>query len=173
MDQTNVRMARPNEIERARTVLELSYGPYEAVMPAENWTRYRADILDIEGRTPPSELWVAERDGDIIGCVSYYPPGAAMSYPSEHPPELWPTEWAAFRLLGVDPSAAGGGVGRLLTEFCVRRAREQEAPAIGLHTTPFMTVARAMYQRMGFERAERFDFHPAPSIIVEAYRMPL
>ena len=34
------------------------------------------------------------------------------------------------------------------------------APVLGLHTTAPMKVARAMYERMGFERAPRYDFRP-------------
>jgi ribosomal protein S18 acetylase RimI-like enzyme len=52
--------------------------------------------------------------------------------------------------LVVDPPARGHGLGRALTEECIRRAQRDEAPIIGLHTTPIMTVALPMYLRMGF-----------------------
>ena len=44
---------------------------------------------------------------------------------------------------------------------------------LGLHTTEFIYIARAMYQRMGFVRAPQFDFRPVPELLVAAYRLNL
>ena len=85
----------------------------------------------------------------------------------------WPATWAGFRLLAVHPDARGRGVGRLLTEECIRRARETGRAAVGLHTTMLMNVARAMYERMGFVRIPEYDFFPIPSFRVMAYRLTL
>jgi GNAT superfamily N-acetyltransferase len=174
MSKLSVRLATTDaDLERARAVLAEAYAEYESFFPAENWTPYLADILDLEGRSEASELIVAEADDAIVACVSYFPPGAKMSYPSDSFSEHWPHEWAAFRLLAVDPAARGAGVGRLLTQGCIDRARGHKAPALGLHTTAPMGVARAMYERMGFERVPRFDFRPGPEVLVEAYRLLL
>jgi ribosomal protein S18 acetylase RimI-like enzyme len=166
----SIRPARDAEVEPARAVLSAAYGQYESAFPAENWAPYLADVLDIEKRAAVSELLVFERDGRVVGCVSYYPPGSRMSYPSEDFSTPWPADWAAIRLLAVDPVARKGGVGRALTEACVERASAVGAPAIGLHTTKEMDIARAMYERMGFERAPEYDFRPGPAILVEAYQ---
>jgi ribosomal protein S18 acetylase RimI-like enzyme len=165
--------AQPSEIEAAREVLRAAYSQYEAMFPPENWGPYLADILDVEGRSAVSELLIAEHNGGIVGCVSYYPPGAQMSYPSDDFSEHWPHDWAAIRLLAVDPSARGGGIGRALTQVCIERSVAAGAPAIGLHTTKEMAVAQSMYKRMGFERALEYDFRPGPAILVEAYRLML
>ena len=169
----SVRSARDSDMEPARTVLRSAYMEYKDWFPAENWEPYLADILDLEGRADASELLVAELDGRVVGCVSYFPPGAKTSYPTDSFSEHWPAPWSAFRLLAVDPSARGAGVGRRLTDACIERAREQRAPALGLHTTAPMSVARAMYERMGFEREPRYDFRPGPTVLVEAYRLLL
>ena len=42
---------------------------------------------------------------------------------------------------------------------------------LGLHTTEFMAVTRATYERMGFVRVPAFDFRPVPAIHVMAYRL--
>jgi predicted N-acetyltransferase YhbS len=173
MSEVSIRLARDADIEPARAVLKAAYAQYEASFPSENWTRYLADILDLEGRAAESELLVAERDGQIVGCVSYFPPGSKASYPSDAFSERWPDDWGAFRLLAVDPEAGRSGIGRRLTEECIERARALGAPALGLHTTALMSVARAMYERMGFERAPAYDFQPAPTVRVEAYRLLL
>lgn len=173
MSEVSIRLATDSEIEQARAVLGEAYVQYESAFPSANWERYLADILDLEGRADASELLVAERSGEIVACVSYFPPGAKMSYPSDSFSERWPAEWGAFRLLGVSPSARGSGVGRLLTEACIERARARQAPALGLHTTAPMAVARSMYERMGFERCPQYDFRPSPEVLVEAYRLLL
>lgn len=168
-----VRVAAQDSFEVARRVLRAAYLEYESAFPAENWAAYLQDILDLEGRSDASELLIAERDGRLVGCVSYFPPGSKASYPSDSYSERWPDDWSAIRLLAVDPDVRGGGVGRRLTDACVDRARTQGAPSLGLHTTAPMAIARAMYERMGFERAPRFDFRPGPSVLVEAYELPL
>jgi GNAT superfamily N-acetyltransferase len=168
-----IRVADDSDIEPARVVLKAAYAEYESAFPAANWAPYLADILDLEGRADASILVVAELDGRVVGCVSYFPSGAKAAYPSDAVSAHWPPEWSAFRLLAVDPSARGAGVGRRLTIACIERAREQSAPAVGLHTTAPMGVARAMYERMGFERAPRYDFRPGPTVLVEAYRLLL
>ena len=173
MSGVTSRNASPEDVELARSVLEAAYVEYESAFPAANWTRYLADILDLEGRAAESELLVAELEGRLVGCVSYFPPGAKASYPSDAFSEHWPSDWAAFRLLAVDPAARGSGVGRHLTQACIERARLAGAPAVGLHTTAPMQVARSMYERMGFERAPRYDFRPGPEVLVEAYRLLL
>jgi GNAT superfamily N-acetyltransferase len=173
MSRRVIRVAADSEFEEASAVLAAAYAEYERAFPAENWAPYLRDILDLEGRAAASELLVAELDDRIAACVSFFPPGAKMSYPSDSFSEHWPEEWSAFRLLAVHPSARGAGLGRELTVACIDRAREQGAPALGLHTTAPMQVARMMYERMGFERAPRYDFRPGPHVLVEAYRLLL
>ena len=173
MDRIEIRLGDDLEIEGARSVLATAYRQYERAFPPQNWASYLSDILDLEGRADVSDLLVAVRDGNVIACVSYYPPGAEMSYPSESFSEQWPAEWAAIRLLAVHPEARGEGLGRRLTESCIERARSQRAVVMGLHTTTQMSVAREMYERMGFTRAPRYDFRPGGEVLVEAYQLPL
>jgi len=172
-DRLRIRNAVEADTEQARAILAAAYSEFEASFPAVNWVPYLADILNIEGRAEESDLIVAELGDRIVGCVSYFPPGSKASYPTDAVSETWPGDWSAFRLLAVDPSERGGGVGRELTLTCIERAREQGAPAIGLHTTAPMSIARSMYERMGFERAPRYDFQPGPMVVVEAYRLLL
>lgn len=173
MSQVAIRVGETADFEAARTILREAYSGYESDFPASNWVPYLTDVLNIEARAADSDLLVAEAEGEIAGCVSYYPPGSKMAYPSPTFSEQWPPDWGAFRLLAVNPAARGHGVGRLLTEACINRARSEGATAVALHTTEPMAVARAMYERMGFERNERYDFHPTPELVVAAYQLKL
>ncbi len=173
MSKVSTRLARRDDVDPARKVLAAAYAEYESFLLPDDWVRYLADIIDLEGRASESELLVAESDSQVFGCVSYFPPGSKASYPSDSFSEHWPADWSAIRLLAVDPSVRGKGVGRLLTEVCIQRSREQLAPVMGLHTTAPMRIARDMYERMGFVRAPRYDFRPSPELPVEAYRLDL
>lgn len=53
-------------------------------------------------------------------------------------------------MLVVSPKARGAGVGRALAQECLARARRDKAEVFALHTSPIMTVALLMYERMGF-----------------------
>jgi ribosomal protein S18 acetylase RimI-like enzyme len=90
------------------------------------------------------EIIVAGHDDKIIGAVSYVAPGRPK-------PSCFDPAWPIIRMLVVDPAHRGAGVGRALTEECIKRARRDRAPVIALHTSPFMAVALSIYVRMGFE----------------------
>jgi GNAT superfamily N-acetyltransferase len=137
------------------------------------WDAYRADIADVSSRAADSEQIIAEADGRVLGSVTFYPPAREAHYPSQAEVAHWPTEWASFRLLGVHPDARGRGIGRILTNECIARARTLGAPVLALHTTLLMVVARDMYIKMGWKREPTYDFFPMPDFTVEAYTLDL
>jgi GNAT superfamily N-acetyltransferase len=65
---------------------------------------------------------------------------------------------AGFRLLAVTDAARGKGVGKLLTQACIDKARQQGRSQLILHTTLAMQTAWKMYERLGFSRSEDLDF---------------
>ena len=65
---------------------------------------------------------------------------------------------SGIRLLGVDPAFRNAGAGKALANACIGLAREQGHREVILHTTAAMRVAWAMYERLGFVRAEELDF---------------
>jgi len=65
---------------------------------------------------------------------------------------------SGIRLLGVSNLARGKGVGKALTQYCIKLANEKNHSQIILHTTQAMQVAWGMYQKLGFERFEDLDF---------------
>ncbi len=54
-------------------------------------------------------------------------------------------------MLSVDPEHRGRGLGRLLSEECMARARRDGAGKVALHTGEQMVAARRLYGKMGFE----------------------
>jgi predicted N-acetyltransferase YhbS len=123
--------------------------------------------MNVRSRLKESVLIVAEAGGKLAGTVTLIPK------PPRSSPAGWPEGWAGIRLLAVDPAYRGRGIGQALMEECVRRCRLAGARAIALHTSGMMDVARRMYERMGFQRVPRYDFHPAPGVVVMAYKLAL
>jgi ribosomal protein S18 acetylase RimI-like enzyme len=162
-----LRDARAGELDTVAQVMAAAYAQYIPPNPRGVLLAYRDDIRDVRSRLGESTLIVGEEGGVIAGAVTYYPDA------SKETAGGWPAGWAGLRLLAVHPDARGRGIGRLLTEECIRRARAAGCPSIGLHTTELMAVARAMYERLGFARAPERDFSPIPEIRVMGYRLNL
>jgi ribosomal protein S18 acetylase RimI-like enzyme len=162
-----VRDARADELDAIGAMMVAAYAEYMPSDPPPEWRAYEHEIRDVRRRLDASTLIVAEDAGRLVGAVTYYAEG------SKEPHGGWPPSWAVIRLLAVDPGARGQGIGRRLTEECLRRARAAGRVAVGLHTTMLMTIARQMYERMGFVRVPEHDFFPVPSFHVMAYRLAL
>jgi ribosomal protein S18 acetylase RimI-like enzyme len=163
-----VRDARPDERAAIRELTLTAYAEYASAMEPSAWALLREAVLSALATDQPVERIVAEQDGVLLGSVLLYPPAAA-AYAFAAAPATLPE----LRLLAVLPAARGRGIGQMLVDECVRRARAMGASALGLHTSRSMRAARRMYERMGFVRAPEDDFRPPGAELVEAYRLPL
>ena len=170
-DRLTIRDARPADRAVIEAVTLAAYEQYTATLGASRWAMYRQNIVSTLADAGPAAQIVAEKAGALVGSVLLYPAGGRMGAPGSGRAMILP--WPEVRLLAVAPPARGSGVGRLLMEECIRRARAARATALTLHTTDMMRVAMRLYERMGFERAPDLDFEPAPGITVKGYKLPL
>lgn len=122
-----------------------------------DWPLFTSHVAKMPELSKTGEIIVAENGGHIVGAVAYVGPQAPK-------PAFFEPAWPVIRMLVVDPAARGKGIGRQLTEECLRRAERDQARVIALHTTPIMTVALPMYLRMGFVKVR-----DAPDILSVPY----
>ncbi len=128
-------------IERHGALYALEYGwdeTFEALV-----ARIVADYVD--HRDPRREsAWIAEVDGERAGCVFC----------------VWKDDATAqLRLLLVDPSARGTGIGSRLVEECIRFARRAGYGRMVLWTNDILVAARRIYERAGFRLVEEEQHH--------------
>lgn len=157
-----VRDAAAEEFDQASTVMLDAYQEYkpDPLPPAWSgtWEAYWREIGAVESRAHEAQLIVAAISDRIVGAVTFYPEGSRSNVVD------WPPGWAVIRLLAVSPDRRRRGIGRVLTQECLRRARRQGARAAGLHTDSRMPAAQRLYSQLGFRRAQEFDYQPIPGV---------
>jgi GNAT superfamily N-acetyltransferase len=89
--------------------------------------------------SPRQRLWLAERGGDLVGCVAIVEASA---------------EEAQLRWFLVDPSARGAGLGKALLGEAIAFARAAAYRSVMLWTVSSLAAAASLYRSAGFRLVE-------------------
>jgi DNA-binding MarR family transcriptional regulator/GNAT superfamily N-acetyltransferase len=108
--------------------------------------------------TQREAAWIAELDGERVGCVFCM---ASNNPDTEHNAQL--------RLLLVEPSARGSGVGTRLADECVRFAKRAGYRRMTLWTNDVLVAARRIYERAAFRCDRREPHHSFGHDLVGEY----
>lgn len=113
---------------------------------------YLQFVRRVEERAAHSEIYVARRRGSIAGSMTlirFGSPYADIARPDE----------LEIRMLSVDPAAQRSGIGRVLVQASIARARLiPEVAAVSLTTGATWASARALYESLGFAHVPDRDW---------------
>ena len=123
----------------------------------------RVGHAEVAAMVAAGEVFAAERQGWLLGCVQYRELDAETSW---------------FGLLAVDPDTAGVGAGTALVDAVEAEAASTGHQRIGLDLltagidTPHQARLQAWYQRRGYVEVGRTDFEPDDASLARTMRAP-
>jgi ribosomal protein S18 acetylase RimI-like enzyme len=155
-----IRRAEPREYD---TVGELTLRAYVADGLSSVESDYVHTLQDAATRGEKAELWVAvDAHERLLACVTFTPPGSPYR-------EISREGEGEFRMLAVDPSARGRGLGEALVRWCVGRSRELGDRRMVLCTQKENATAHRLYTRLGFVRLPERDWSPVAGVDLLAF----
>jgi len=167
-----IRIALPNEYEALGKIMVQVYSQLSSFPSPQDQPKYYAKLANIGNFTslPHTKLLIAVNDNnEIKGGVVYF---GDMTYYGSGGTATKEKNAAGFKLLAVDPSSRGEGIGKLLTNACIDLAKKENQNQLIIHSTKAMQIAWKMYEKLGFKRYKDLDF-TQENLSVYGFRLKL
>lgn len=153
-----IRHANLSEFEEIGKLMVAVYSQLEG-FPTEieqpNYYKMLVNIGDFATKSETELLVAVSAMEKIVGGVVYF---SAMQHYGSAGTATKEQNASGFRLLAVDSLARGKGIGKLLIQECIRKAKEKKHNQLIIHSTMAMQIAWKMYENLGFKRSEDLDF---------------
>ena len=153
-----IRIAKPSEYVEIGKLMVKVYSRLDGFPKKSEQPEYYKMLGNVGelAAKPGAELMIALTTGNkITGAVVYF---SDMKYYGSGGIATLEQNASGFRLLVVDPENRGKGIGGLLTNECINKAKEKKHSQVVIHTTRAMMIAWKMYENLGFKRSEELDF---------------
>src|SRR5258705_1221569 len=131
-----IRLATMEDAASISEVLLQSFIEYKSEYTPDGFAATTPTVEQIKNRLTEGPVWIALLDGTLVATVS------AVS----HGDSLYVRGMAAL------PSARGHQIGKLLMDSVQDFAAARACKRLYLSTTPFLSRAIALYERLGFIR---------------------
>jgi len=163
-----IREARPGEFAAAGDLVGDAYRRDGLLGLADGSVDgdYESQLRNAARRADEAVLLVAVDDDQVVGTVTWCPPGSGWR-------EVAVDDQGEFRMLAVADDYRGRGLGRELVRCCIARAAGLGLSELVLSTRPEMRAAHRVYQQLGFVRAPELDHTPKPGVNLWSYRLVL
>ncbi|MEW6266065.1 MAG: GNAT family N-acetyltransferase [Thermodesulfobacteriota bacterium] len=148
----NIRLIQPDSFEHwsaARHLIEEYAASLHLDLGFQNFED-EINSLPCEYGPPGGALFLAEQEAIWMGCV-------ALRKFAENVAEM--------KRLYVVPAGRGRGLGRVLAENIIARARRIGYKEMVLDTLPFMKEAQALYTSLGFEPIPAYRHNPVSGAV--------
>jgi predicted N-acetyltransferase YhbS len=162
-----IREARPEDDATVGELLvEAFITQYAKKLPEVVYTEERKrELRDVASRRKVASVLVAEVDGEVVGTVALYPPGAPGS-------EAWLPNAADLRGLATSVRHHGTRLARPLLEAAEALARRWGGDVVSLHVRRGAEGVARMYMKRGYVREPSGDLD-LPTVFLEAYVLRL
>lgn len=131
-----IRLAIMDDAPSISRVLLQSFIEYKSEYTPEGFAATTPTVEQIKQRLTEGPVWVALLEGTVVATVSAVLQGESLY----------------ARGMAALPSARGHRIGKLLMDSVKDFASAHECKRLFLSTTPFLSRAIALYERLGFVR---------------------
>ena len=138
-----IRKVSKSDNKHLADLIRAAFVEYDAPREGTVFSDPTTDNLYDLFQNKKSILWVAENDGEILGCCGIYPTDGLPKGCAE---------LVKFYLLA---KARGNGLGTQLMKQSIESAKELDYSEIYIETLPEFDNAVGMYERTGFEKLEK------------------